>query len=344
MRNASSRSRAVSASSASDVVRSRVALPAGSLFAVGLVASTVLTSIACGDSEPRACRVGADCTSGVCGEDGRCVDGPAASSGSSGSGDADAASDAGDGGALPPDDGGNLALPGCTPNNDGVITREEVPIQAGLRATFRVAENVDVSTSGSPLPNNRRRWDLSGPLTNDASVLVETLPLTDKWYAPKYTSATYATQLRKSSDLLGVFETNADALRLNGVVSPSDGLTKTQLTNDPPVTMLQFPLSVGVKWTSDTSVSGTAQGFIMAYSEKYDAEVDLAGELVTPLGTFEVLRVRIDLTRTIGFSTTTSKSYAFITECYGNVASIASQDNEKDADFSRAVEVRRIAP
>ncbi|MBX3212542.1 MAG: hypothetical protein KF850_10950, partial [Labilithrix sp.] len=125
MRNASSRSRAVPAS---DIVRSTVTLRAGSSFAVGLVATAVLAAVACGDSEPRACRVGADCTSGICGEDGRCVDGPGASSGSSGSTDADAASDAGDSGALPPDDGGNLAVPGCAPNNDGVITREEVPI------------------------------------------------------------------------------------------------------------------------------------------------------------------------------------------------------------------------
>ncbi|MBX3203676.1 MAG: hypothetical protein KF764_01345 [Labilithrix sp.] len=329
MRNASSRSRRT---------------PAFELAVAGLVTIAALAAAACSDGTARACRVGADCASGMCGDDGTCVDGPGATPGSSGSNGDGGGDDADDAGALPPDDGGNLALPGCAPNKDGVITRDEVPIQAGLRATFRVAENVDVSTAGEALANGRRRWDLSGTLTNDASMIVETLPLAGKWYAPKYTSATYATQLRKASDLVGVFETLPDGLRLHGVVSPNEGLTKTELTNDPPVTMLQFPLSVGVKWNSETNVRGYAQGIYSSYTEKYAAEVDKAGELVTPLGTFEVLRVRIDLTRTVGIYTTTVRSYAFITECYGNVASIASRDNEKDVDFSRAVEVRRIAP
>jgi len=280
----------------------------------------------------------------MCGADGRCVDGTDATPDSStGTGLDDGGADDGEGGPHA-DDGGNLAVPGCSPNKDGTITREEVPIQAGLRATYRVAENVDISTAGTPLANGRRKWDLSVALPNDASILVETMPLTGKWYAPKFSNATYATQLRKSSDLLGVFETTPGSLTLRGVVSPAEGLYKTELTNNPPVAMLQFPLTVGATWNSDTTVSGFAQGILSTYTEKYAAQVDAAGELVTPLGTFEVQRVRIDLTRTIGLLVTTSRTYAFITECYGNIASIASKDNEKDVEFTRAAEVRRIAP
>ena len=315
------------------------------LLVPGLVTIVAIAAIACSDSEPRACRVGADCTSGMCGADGRCVDSTDATpDAGSGTGLDDGGTDAGEGGPLPTDDGGNLAVPGCAPNKDGTITREEVPIQAGLRATYRVAENVDISTAGTPLANGRRKWDLSVALPNDASVLVETMPLTGKWYAPKFSNATYAAQLRKSSDLVGVFETTPGSLTLRGVVSPAEGLYRTELTNNPPVAMLQFPLTVGTTWNSDTTVSGFAQGVLSTYTEKYAAQVDAAGELVTPLGTFEVQRVRIDLTRTIGLLVTTSRTYAFITECYGNVASIASKDNEKDVEFTRAAEVRRIAP
>jgi hypothetical protein len=299
-------------------------------------------AVACAEGEPRACRVGADCASGMCGADGTCLEGPGAS-GSSGS--SDSGSPGSDGQTLPPNDGGQLAVPGCVPNKDGTITREEVPIQAGLRATFRVAENVETSTAGTSLPNGRRRWDLSVALPDDTSILVETQALTGKWYAPKYSNATYTTQLRKSSDLIGVFETAPGSLSLRGVVSPDDGFAKTELTNDPPVTMLQFPLTVGKTWNSATTVSGTNSGYpFTAYSEKYAAQVDATGELVTPLGTFEVQRVRVDLTRTVGLLVTTSRTYAFITECYGNVASIASKDNENDVEFTHAVEVRRIAP
>jgi hypothetical protein len=320
---------------------------ASSLATGGLaVALVAIVLAACSNGEARSCRVGADCASGMCAPDGRCVEGPPVSPGPDAS--------AGDGGddtdansPLPPDDGGGLAVPGCAPNKDGTITREEVPIQAGLRATFRVAEDVEISTAGTPLANGRRKWDLSIALPNDASQLVETLPLAGKWYAPKYANATYATQLRKASDLIGVFETAPGSLTLRGVVSPADGLTKTELTNDPPVSLLQFPLTAGKTWNSDTTVSGFAQGVIANYTEKYVSTSDAVGELVTPLGTFEVQRVRTDLTRTFATFppyTTTLRTFAFITECYGTVASIASAENEKDVEFTHAVEVRRIAP
>jgi len=312
-----------------------------------LVVLASIVAVACSDGDGRACRVGADCASGMCGADGRCVEGPGVApgpGGSSGGTDAGGGSSGGDGQPLPPDDGGNLAVPGCAPNKDGTITREEVPIQAGLRATFRIAEDVEVSTAGTDIGGGRRKWDLSAALPNDASVLVETLPLTGKWYAPKYSDATYATQLRKASDLIGVFETGPGALTLRGVVSPEEGFYKTELTNDPPVSMLEFPLSVAKTWKSDTTVTGFAQGLYSTYTETYAAQVDAEGELITPLGTFDVQRVRIDLTRTVGFLVTTSRTYAFITECYGNVASIASKDNETDVEFTRAAEVRRISP
>lgn len=322
--------------------------PAAPALAIGF---TIAAIAACASSETRTCRVGADCASGMCGADGTCVMGPAASSGSSGASGAPA-QDGGSSGSLAdgpsaPDDGGGLAQPGCSPNKDGTITREEVPIKAGLHATFRVAEDVDISTAGTPIANGRRKWDLSQALQNESSVLVETQPLTGKWFESKYSGATYATTLRKSSDLIGVFETAPGSLTLRGVVSPDDGTFKTELTNDPPVSMLVFPLALNKTWNSETTVTGYAQGVLSNYKESYAAQVDAAGDLVTPLGTFDVLRVRIDLTRTFNTFpayTTTSRSYAFITECYGNVASIASKDNEKDVEFTHAVEVRRIAP
>lgn len=316
------------------------------LLVPGLVAvASVATAIACADDEARACRVGADCASGMCGSDGTCVPAGVGSSGSSGSPDGSVIGDATP--PPPPDDGGSLVVPGCAPNKDGTILRDEVPIKAGLRANFRVAEEVEVSTAGTPLANDRRKWDLSAALPNDATILVETTALTDKWYAPKFQNATYTTPLRKSSNLIGVFETGPGALALRGVVSPSDdAFTKTELTNDPPVDVLQFPMTVGKKWTTNTSVTGIAQGVVLLgpYTEKYESEVDAAGELVTPLGSFEVMRVRITLTRTVGFVTTTYRSFAFVAECYGNVASIASKENETNAEFTFAAEVRRIAP
>ena len=67
------------------------------------------------------------------------------------------------------------------------------------------------------------------------------MALTNKWYAPKYSGATYASKLRTSSDLIGVFETAPATLALRGVVSPADGLYRTELAYDPSVSVLSFP-------------------------------------------------------------------------------------------------------
>jgi len=97
-------------------------------------------------------------------------------------------------------------------------------------------------------------------------------------------------------------------------------------------------------WTSDTSVSGVAEGIPVAYSEKYESVVDAKGKLKTPLGTFDVLRVRVLLTRTVGFAVTKVRTFAFVTECYGTIATVTSDDNEGDIEFTHALEIRRIAP
>lgn len=304
---------------------------------VGLVA-------ACSDDAARECRVGADCASGQCSASGQCVREGTTTTPEGGSVDGDASTTPD---ATGKDAQADSALPGCTANKDGTITREEVPIAAGLHATYRIGKNENVSTAGSPAANDRRTWDFSGALASDVSVLVETQPLAGKWYASKFAGATYATKLQEGSDLLGVFETSPGALLLRGVVSPSDTSSKTELTNTPAVSVLKFPLTVGAKWNTDTNVSGTAQGVALfgTYTEKYTSEVDAAGELKTPLGTFDVLRVKVVLVRTIGFlPSTTIRTFAFVTECYGTIATVTSTDNETNEEFTNAAEIRRISP
>jgi len=237
-------------------------------FAAG---SALLVAVlaACATDSTRECRIGADCASGVCGPDGQCIaqgDVPGVDAAGT---DANTGSD----GNLPPSDAGrDSALPGCTPNKDGTITREEVPVAAGLQATYKIATDAQVSTAGTAGAGGRRVWDFSAPLANDSTVIVETLPLKGKWYESKYAGATYASKLSQSSDLIGVFETAPGALLLRGVVTPTEtASTLTQLTNTPPVSVLKFPLTMGATWTTATKVSGVASGFTLltSYDESY---------------------------------------------------------------------------
>src|SRR5262245_35910722 len=106
---------------------------------------TVVTSLlaACGGDAADVCTRDDECASGFCKADGTC--GPAS--------DTDAM--AGDG--MPGD--GATAL--CTPNHDGTVTRDEVPLAAGKMANFRIATDASFDTAGTPNGDGTRTWNLN---------------------------------------------------------------------------------------------------------------------------------------------------------------------------------------
>lgn len=84
---------------------------------------------------------------------------------------------------------------------------------------------------------------------------------------------------------------------------------------------------------------------ITAYSESYTFVADSSGVIATPYGEIDVIRVRSELTRTSGFATLdTRRTFAFVGECFGTVATVTSQSFESDSEFTDASEVRRLAP
>lgn len=232
--------------------------------------------------------------------------------------------------------------PTCSPNHDGVITRAEMPLGPGLHATFRVATNATFNTTGSPADGGFF-WDLTVALAADKAVLVETQPLAGTWFENKYAGASYASPI--SDTLLGVFEVAPDGLLLRAVVSPTDSASATELKYDPPAKLLSFPLSAGGSWSTTSTVSGRLNGFTSwSQTEKYDSTVDKQGEVLAPFARFPVLRVKTILTRTIGVIPTVTRSFLFVTECFGTIATITSQAGETSTEFTSVAEVRRLSP
>lgn len=289
-----------------------------------LLCSMIVT--ACDNSSGVACTRDDECASGFCKADGTC--GPA---------DVDAAV----GGDAPIDGTSGL----CTPNHDGMITMAELPLVAGKMATFRVATNATFETAGVAAGTGMRRWDLSAQLANDSDKPLALQGPSGQWWAASFPTATYAATLAAGSDLIGVFRVESAQVTLLGVVSPQAGSFRTELAYDPPVKILALPIAAGATWMSTSTVSGTAQGAIVAYTEKYASLVDQVGSMKTPFGEFPVVRVATDLTRTSGFSTLlTKRTFAWTAECYGSVATVSSQDFETSAEFNDPAEVRRLAP
>lgn len=303
--------------------------------------------LACAAESPE-CRVGADCDSGICASSGLCLpegDGGSGTTGGAGGTGGSGSSQGGSGGDTSSTTSGQGGGGLCSPNHDGIIDRDEVPLQAGLTAKFQVAQDVTLDTGGTSDDSGGFTWDMAQSFTGDQATLIETQAVAGQWFEGDFAGATYAARLSDGGDLLGVFEITSGQLLLRGVVSPEGGAFQTNLEYTPPVVVLDFPFQEGDSWTTETTVSGLALGVITAYSEDYASSVDKHGTAQTPFGDFPVLRVHTELVRTQGLATLDrTQTHAFVSECFGTVATINSQSFESSIEFSDVGEVRRLAP
>ncbi len=282
---------------------------------------------ACGGPSGATCTTDEECPSHFCKADGTCAAAQI------------------DGGGEPADAPGDGVSGVCVPNHDGTVTLGELPLIAGRAATFRIATSATWNTAGASQTNGSRVWNLAGQLANDTDQTIALANPTGTWWRADFPTATYAAPLAAGSDLQGVFLVDGTGVTLLGVVSPQGGTYRTELTYDPPARILAVPFMAGSTWVTTSTVSGYAQGVIVAYTEKYSSRVDQVGTMTTPYGEFPVMRVATDLTRTSGITTLlTKRSFAWVAECFGSVATVQSQDFESGSEFSDVAEVRRLAP
>jgi hypothetical protein len=241
---------------------------------------------------------------------------------------------------------------GCPANLDQAISRNEIFFPPGVDAPFRIARDVSFSTAGSVGTDGVRRWDFTVALAGDQTRRRGFSALDDVWFtdptdsSDAFFGATHSTPVAGSDELLGVYQATDDALLMRGVVSTSGGLGQTRLVYDPPLPVLDFPLTQGAGWSESSSSGGWAAGVYSLYWETVDAtsEVDAVGEAMTDVATFNVVRVRTVLVRQSGMLTTTVRSYAFVAECWGTVAWILAHDDESDSEFTAVAEIGRISP
>lgn len=240
----------------------------------------------------------------------------------------------------------------CVPNEDGTITRDEVPLRAGLRATYMSSGSTSFDTAGTMLPDGGRLWDFTPAMTQDLPRQVATSALTGLWFENDYPDAGYVAPIG-NGELLAIFQVTPEALLLRGLASPTSGLTATRLLYTPPVKVLDFPLTVAKTWSTNTTVTGRYMGGVIGVTlpyqtELYESTVDLTGQARTPYAStipFSVLRVRTKMTRKLALITSaTLRTQQYVTECFGTVATVSSREGETTDNFTSADEVRRLAP
>ncbi|MFT3765248.1 MAG: hypothetical protein QM820_06990 [Minicystis sp.] len=329
------------------------------------------------------CTVDADCASGVCKADGTCLQ-PTTSTSSSGGagGEASSSSSASSGGAggqassssstsssstsssTSSSSGGQV----CAPNDDGTITRQESPLGPGLHAIMKIADDATCNTAGTGTSPNKV-WDLSGALTNDHQVTIQTLPMDPNdpkapWCAKDFPGATYATAIadpmpvatHQAHDHLGVFQLTNNELLLMGVCSSKSAAQTaawTEVSYNPPVTVLKFPMKLNDTWSTQkttfpygSAVTGTFEGTAIYPGSTIESTstVDARGKVKTPNGDIPVLRVHTEAIAAWGFVQTTKQNHALVAECYGTVATFLSPEHEFSTDYNDCYEVWRLVP
>ncbi|HXU72521.1 MAG TPA: hypothetical protein VN947_24530 [Polyangia bacterium] len=229
----------------------------------------------------------------------------------------------------------------CTFNGDGTITRAEETFIVGLGALFAV----NAPSTTVPVDNVAHSgvWDFSDPVSGEAKQFDQLVDPSGQWWGADYPTATYGERIDDGQQAYGVFRVGADKLEMLGVVSDQNGFNRTELTYTTPIVVLQFPLSVGTTWTSESDVSGTASGVAFFAHEKYVFSVGERGMTKVPAATFDTLRIKMSYTQTYGALVTTRITYLHMAECYGAVARVRSQDDETSANFTTAAEYRRLA-
>jgi hypothetical protein len=238
----------------------------------------------------------------------------------------------------------------CTPNLDGVLATDEVPVVLDAQARFRVASGaLAVNLDGVVGSDGRRRFDFAGSYPGDRYVGISGTAIANRWYSASFPGAEFVAPIDVEGALDGIYSRAADGLRLHGFASPTEEPSegKTLLIYDTPALVLALPLRVGTTWVSTARVvGGTLRGQPYAGTDRYESVVAGTGELRLPALTFaSAFEVRTKVTASPSSGSAVVRRQAgFYAECFGEVARATSGDNEESASFTTASEVRRFTP
>ena len=228
-------------------------------------------------------------------------------------------------------------LPSCTPNRDGAITADELPIALGATLSYYASTNTPVALTGSVV-------DLSVERSSDTIVALGPVAVGAQWYAPSFTQGQFVVD--GGGGLDGIYHQDAQALWLDGTASQTTS-PKTLVRYPQPIAVVRFPVVDGAAYTTTASIpDGVISGLPFIGTDKVDIDVTAADRIDVPYVEFSpAMRVRTLVTRTpsTGTPVVTKRTTIFLFECFGEVARAESQTDEPAADFTTAAYLRRFA-
>jgi len=239
----------------------------------------------------------------------------------------------------------------CVPNLDERIDSDELVEALGVPVTYLVNpanEERSVDIRGLENASGDRLWDWSDAPTGDQVAEVTASSLTGKWYAPSFPDGQFVVPADLGARVENIYRRDEQGFYLLGIASaeenPDEG--QTLLVYDRPVALYLFPLEAGDVWTSVGEVrNGTFLGVTpYAGRDTYEIRVEAVGELQLPDLIFDqALQVftKVTISPAVGTAVST-RQVSFLSECSGEVARATSKNNETEAFFTTAQEVRRV--
>lgn len=242
--------------------------------------------------------------------------------------------------------------PDCRPNNDGTITREELPFVLGAAARVRVTEGpVDVDVDGDE-QDGEVVWDFSRPDPEREPVgVLQLQPMEGQWFQGSFPGSSLAGPLVPGGALLGPLVVDDAGVHLLGMASrepdPAEG--QTLAVYDEGATLYPFPLSLGARAVSEVeALDAKLLGLPTAFLDRYDVEATQRGTLILPdLVLQNTLRVTVRFERTLLVGDARQVTHHYVHECLGEVARVVSPTKplaeEIPDEFATAQQVWRLA-
>jgi hypothetical protein len=228
----------------------------------------------------------------------------------------------------------------CAPNLDGKLESTELQAAIGTPVDYLVnpaGKERTVNLAGPPF-----HFDVD--FADDQKLTVAASTVAGKWYSASFPTGEFVTGVDAAGTIEGVYRHEDNGLFLLGLASKTE-TPKTLLVYEQPIAIVRFPLTVGTKWVSVGKVSnGTVQGLPYAGTDTYEIEDDATGKLVLHDFTFEQvhrLRTKVTVSPSAGM-VTTRRQVSFFAECFGEVVRAVSKNEEPNADFTVATELRRL--
>lgn len=236
---------------------------------------------------------------------------------------------------LPPD-GGDSPASTCFPNLDNTLERSEMPTQLG-RVEYLLARDVTVDLAGNDL-------DLRSEFPGQQKLGFQASELGNFWFADEFPVGSIVVSLGADGESLGILRSNNEGIQLVGIASVDPN--HTLLHYQSPIDLYRFPMRVGQSFTTQSAVTGTLAAVPYNGSDRYEVSVgDITSVDLPHLRFTHNFRVHTKVTSDSGSAgvVLVHQQLSLISECFGEIARVVSQDNESDPNFSQAAELWRFS-